>query len=205
MPALTKDLCQSIMTDGIPDAWADILNMQASLPNSEKGWQIEVFFKKSEYGIGVFSTNAHKKGTRVRSGQVNKYTLELKPPHVPEMTERTVIHLMNYACNIKKNNDKYDKDLAIIYIPGNCMNHSADNSNIEMRMVEKEVGDVALGEDDEAPYKGYDLFLSRDIESGEELTKHYNDFGPAPEWLVKMCEDNGKEVNLVFPGSNDYV
>jgi len=154
---------------GIPKEWLDSRTMQASVPHEKKGWLRKVVWQDSAIaGIGVFANEDIESGAVIRRYIESQNLMVLRKMDDVPPGPHTMEYLSNFAGSVVKGGD------VVIFLPGNCMNHSDDHNIIYV-----------------ATPKGYDMIAIRDIGKGEEMTSNYLvDCEICPSWYYELMGRN---------------
>ena len=207
--ALSSDQHQNNRID-----WDDRKALQGTWENTEKGWEVEVEWNDTPYGIGLFAAQDIPQGTLLRSGRMGQNLMKfetvtqiedfLRAHHVlpnSPLYHARLRYVADYLWGfyLKADNDGYplkeeeEGDRHRFYgmwVPGNGLNHS-HKPNTVYRTSPKGIG------------CGINLVALSDVRRGDELFDDYTRHGPAPEWLKEFAI--AYKVNLNFADCNDFV
>lgn len=190
--------------------WENRIALQSKWSNREKGWQVNVEWKTTPIGVGLFCCEDIPAGTILRIG-TNGYNL-MQFRNVQDIEafcqegnddkecQARLNYVKDYLWGYSPNNtDEQGYDLSPsstcdrffgMWIPGNGLNHSPNpNTVYRTRKGGTEEGIV--------------LVSLCDIAAGEELYDDYRRHGQAPQWLFDFAQS--KQVTLNFAGCNDFV
>lgn len=190
--------------------WDNRIALQAKWSNEEKGWQVQVEWKNTPFGIGLFSCQDIPADSILRIGK-NGYNLmqfhsedEIEEfcklgENEAEYKER-LYYVKDYLWGYSPNNtnrggyelsERHVNDRFFgMWIPGNGLNHSP-NPNTVYRTRQG------------GTKEGIDLVALSDIKAGDELYDDYRRHGRAPSWLLQFAKE--KQVTLNFADCNDFV
>lgn len=188
--------------------WDDRIGLQSKWSNPDKGWKIDVEWRTTEYGAGVFTVQDVPQGTIIRKGTNGLNLLQF---HSSEDIHRFVhggdqvsvhsriAYISDYLYGFDPNaaaGEPADEQLPWffgVWIPGHGLNHSPDANTVYLTAE----GAAAGGLQD------IDLVTLKDVPSGTMLTDDYRRHGTAPQWALEFAAANG--VSLNFAGCNDFV
>ena len=191
--------------------WSDRIGCQDRLSLTEKGWFVQVDWRPTPFGAGLFSTQDIPRGTRIRGGifgvnlkQFNSIAAieefcKLDPSSEKDRREYVKDYLWGFTLSKYTDDLGYPLDtqadvedatgtrrIYAMWIPGNGLNHSPHPNTIYMESSD-----------------GIDLVALSDIPSGSELYDDYRRHGKAPEWLKKFARIHN--ISLNFADCNDFV
>jgi len=184
-----------------PGDWDDRIALQQSWSNPEKGWKVDVEWKMTSYGVGLFAAQDITKGTVMRTGIVGRNLKQLRSiADIEALTnndeyDARLRYVADYLwgfhtsgtdeqgyCNTQEEHTRFYG----MWIPGNGLNHSP-NPNTVYRTSKN----------------GIDLVALTHIQPGDECLDDYRRHGRAPEWLLEFAKE--KQVTLNFSECNDFV
>ncbi len=194
--------------------WSDRIGLQDRYTLQEKGWHVEVDWRPTLYGAGLFSKQFIAKGTILRTGvlglNLKEFTsiadidafCEQQQVEAPETAVARRIYVKDYLWGFSKfaNDEGYPLDSKAdamdsssgnrrfygMWIPGNGLNHSSRPNTV-----------YRLSPD------GINLVALTDIAIDDELFDDYRRHGSAPEWLKEFAQLH--QVTLNFADCNDFV
>lgn len=192
-------------------AWSDRIGSQNRLSLEEKGWHVDVEWKSTPYGAGLFSKQDIPKGTVLRTGIFNVNLIQFASAEEidqfckldidKEIDRRNYVkdYLWGFTSSRYTDGSGYPLDpeadvidltgtrrIYAMWIPGNGLNHHENPNTI---YVESQ--------------QGIDLVALSDISSGDEMYDDYRRHGLAPDWLKEFSRMHN--VTLNFAGCNDFV
>jgi len=178
------EIWNNFLTEGIPGFWIDRYKMQNSYSLKAKGWKVHMEWRESSIrgaGVGAFVKEDVEKGQLVRLAKAGNNLIRFREksdlPKNP--TPVTVNYVSNYCGQVD--------DFTMIFLPGNCFNHSVD-ANVIMVPVDEET---------------IHIVASHNIKAGTELTQDYYSFGTPPKYLEEFATKYN--IGLVFSGYNEYL
>ena len=186
--------------------WDNRIALQKLWSNSEKGWRVEVEWRNTPYGVGLFAAQDISGGTILRTGIIGCNLMQF-----------TTVDDIQAFCEISI--DEYDSRLRYVsdylwgfttcgtdekgylvnshqdeenrfygmWIPGNGLNHDENPNTVYCTTKD-----------------GIDLVALQHIESGSELYDDYRRHGQAPDWLLEFARDY-QVATLNFPECNTFV
>ena len=180
--------------------WDNREALQSRWTPHEKGWRIQVEWKRTPFGLGAFAAQDVTQGTILRVGKSRRNLIIfsskqdivafLGDPDHPQYHPK-VRYLSDYLFgNFHPETQEFTYG---ILVPGFGTNHS-DTPNVQTSHID---GD---GSNDDQVIS---MVAVRDIRQGEELRNSYHACGPAPDFVKEFSEQH--QVSLVFPGCNDFV
>ena len=193
--------------------WDDRKALQSTWTNAEKGWQVEVEWKDTPYGVGLFSAQDIPQGTLLRVGQIGQNLVQfrnvaqmedfLQANNVPQnspLYQARLRYVADYLWGfyLKADQAGYPLDeqqaedhrFYGMWVPGNGLNHSHEPNTV-YRTSPKGI------------VEGIDLIALTNVRRGDELFDDYKRHGQAPAWLKEFGLAN--KVNLNFADCNDFV
>eukprot|EP00121_Abeoforma_whisleri_P002349 Awhi_evm1s2104 len=181
--------------------WNDRVGLQDQWSNKDKGWRVDVEWKQTPYGAGVFAKQKIKKGTILRIGRNGKNLLQfrdsaemrsfcLDAKGTPNQSRISYTSDYFYGFRFDSNDDSSSSMWYGLWVPGNGLNHSLEANTIYQT--------ASDGID-----KGIDLVAMTDIAEGSELFDDYRRHGKAPDWAKSFANEFGVSMN--FEGCNDFV
>ena len=197
--------------------WNDRAGLQYMWTKEEKGWTVEVEYKPTPYGIGVFAAEDIDKDTVLRAGLNGKNLLEFqsaddilafcrKKNTLSEDDaeyQARLAYATDYLWGFSLKTDNYgfalptppgesaeDSRFYGMWVPGNGLNH-CESANTVYR--------ARPGGTDE----GINLIALEDIPAGQELTDDYRRHSNAPLWLAEFSKTQNMTLN--FADCNDFV
>jgi hypothetical protein len=196
-----------------PFDWNDRIGLQSKFSLQEKGWHVQVEWRQTPYGAGLFALENIQKETRLRRGILNVNLKEFTSIYdiddfchsgnatTPQDIEARRQYVKDYLWGFSKfaDQDGYPLDAKAdlleddrrrrfygMWIPGNGLNHHTQPNTV-YRMTNH----------------GIDLVALRDIAKDEELYDDYRRHGQAPPWLKEFAKRY--HVTLNFADCNDFV
>jgi len=211
--------------------WNDRIGLQNRYSLKEKGWKVEVGWRPTPYGAGVFSEEDILAGKILRKGilnvnltkfestaDINEFCQQRPPGHNQDRVEQQetkarLNYVKDYLWGFDKDADEreYDRE----NIDGSCSpspsdNNDSDNNNDNKhRFFGMWVPGNGLNhnENPNTIYKqtkdGIDLVALVDINTNEELFDDYRRHGSSPSWLKEFAYQNN--ITLNFGDCNDFV
>lgn len=201
------------LTQGVE--WDDRIALQHKWTNEEKGWKVQVEWRTTPFGVGLFASQDIAAGQTLRNGKNGINLLEFKceqdietflnnggggdtNENVRQARLRYVADYMwGFNPNATEEQGYYDPEKEDqtnlffgMWIPGNGLNHSPQPNTVYRS---------AKGGTDE----GIDLIAIRNISKDEEMFDDYRRHGTAPRWLFDFAEKYN--VSLNFAECNDFV
>jgi len=175
------EITNNFLTEGIPDFWADGIQMQNAYSLEAKGWKVQIAWRESTItgaGTGCFVEEDVNKGQLLRVAQTGKNLIRLReesdlPKNMSSITK-------NYFSNSCAQID----DFVFILVPGNGFNHSSD-PNVEAIVADEETLHV---------------LAVKDMKAETELSWNHDTFGEPPQYLKEFAKN--EEIELVFSGKN---
>ena len=196
--------------------WNDRIGLQDRYTLEEKGWTVQVDWRSTPYGAGLFSKQDLQAGTILRTGILRVNLKEFTSiadiddfcrssgvdAEEEEKTTREaakIDYVKDYLWGFNKDADDRGYDIQIdidapqpshsffgMWVPGNGLNHN-ENPNT----VYKPSPD------------GIDLVALVDIQQDDELFDDYRRHGTSSPWLKEFSHINN--VTLNFADCNDFV
>ena len=184
--------------------WNDRIGLQNCWSIKEKGWLVNVEWKETLHGTGVFAKQDIAAGAILRHGRCGSNLLRFQ--NVDEITafcedaegvlkQELVAYVSDYFYGFNPN-QKSDAIVAHqdmwygIWVPGNGLNISEQPNTVY------QVPPEGLE-------TGIDLCALTDVKKGGELFDDYRRHGTAPTWAKDFAGQLG--VSLNFAGCNDFV
>lgn len=201
--------------------WDDRIGLQGQWSNEAKGWKVNVEWKETHFGAGLFALEAIPAGTVLRNGQNGRNLIQF----------RSVSDIEDFCQSDDRDGDSVDRS-RLLYVKDYLwgFNTNADergyelavDSNDEEKIRTKQANDRFFGMwipgnglnhhlEPNTVYRqaeggtkvGINLVALRAIAPGEELFDDYRRHGTAPQWLSAFAEKYG--VSLNFADCNDFV
>lgn len=188
--------------------WDDRQSLQNrwTLPN--KGWQVDVSWKITQFGVGLFAKQDISAGTLLRRGIPGQNLLRFQTMQdVESFCEQSPArwrYLADYLWGLYYDTDDegYANDVNSamfvgMWIPGNGLNHNETPNTVyrfERKMDHDFTGRVS---------GALHLVALRDISSGDEMYDDYRRHGTAPSWLKSLATERSLQLN--FADCNDFV
>lgn len=185
--------------------WDDRICLQQTWSNIEKGWKVEVEWKLTPHGVGLFAAQAIRAGTILRTGVKGCNLLQFSSTDDIEAFCQNgsedeynprVKYVSDYLwgfTTVGTDERGYSRGEQVernrfygCWIPGNGLNHSIEPNTV-YRTSEAGINLVAL----------------TDIEKGNELYDDYRRHGHAPSWLLDWALAHDATLN--FAECNDFV
>jgi len=184
--------------------WNDRIGLQSLWSAKEKGWVVDVEWKPTLYGTGVFAKHDIDASSVLRHGRCGSNLLRFQNVEEmegfckdtdgmlkPELVKYVSDYLYGFKPNRKSGAITTDFDSWYgIWVPGNGLNHSEQPNTIYQ--VSSDGLDV-----------GIDLCALTNVKKGDELHDDYRRHGNAPPWAKDFASKLG--VSLNFTGCNDFV
>ena len=188
--------------------WDDRIGLQSAWSNPEKGWQVDVEWKTTPYGAGLFAKQDMKTGTILRIGRTEKNLMQFKTAgEMKSFCEQgtgkaipaVVSYVSDYFYGFDPNYNQIDEknpssgQLPVwygIWVPGNGLNHGIEPNTV-YRTAAQGIS------------HGIDLVALTDIASGDELLDDYRRHGKPPAFALEFSQQFGIDMNFV--GCNDFV
>jgi len=194
---LTNVIAQLTASNKCAAFWNDRIALQNRFSNREKGWQVEVEWKSSAFGVGLFACENVCAGTLLRVGKIGSNLMEftciedveqfLTPSSDQEEYKAKLNYFSDYTYGLsRRKNDSNDRFIGM-WVPGFGLNHHT-SPNVVQRT--DDLGCIHL-------------YALMDIKKGEEMFEDYRLFGSAPEWLRDFASNHN--IRLTFQNCNDYV
>lgn len=185
-------------TPGAPIDWDNRIDLQSRFSLEEKGWKVQVEWKPSAYGVGLFAAEDIPNHTVLRVGQVGDNLLRFET--ADDLTKfagddaSKWRYLQDYLWGLYLDTDDQGYPMGNstrmrvgMWVPGNGLNHNAVPNTVYRVVGETEIHLVALA----------------GIKEGDELWDDYRRHGVAPKWLKEIA--NAEKLTLNFPDCNDFV
>jgi hypothetical protein len=185
--------------------WNDRVGLQNQWSNKDKGWQVEVEWKQTPRGAGVFAKQDIAAGATLRHGQCGLNQLQFQSAEEMAafcqdsdgaLKPALVAYLSDYFYGFNPNGSRAEENASSvmwygIWVPGNGLNHSERPNTIYHASSD---GGIAVG---------IDLAALTDVKKGDELLDDYRRHGQAPPWAKGFADKLGISMNFV--GCNDFV
>lgn len=186
----------------------DRIALQSKWSLTEKGWQVNVEWKETEFGIGVFASEAISAGTLLRLGKNGQNLLQFKCRDDIEAfcgddsdCEQRLSYVKDYLLGYSALTDERGYKAARsfdaeqdrffgMWLPGNGLNHNCSPNTVYRTLPG-------------GTENGIVLVALTNIKAGHELYDDYRRHGAAPAWLSEFAKE--KRVSLNFPDCNDFV
>jgi len=193
--------------------WSDRIGCQNRFTLKEKGWQVNVDWRPTPYGAGLFSKEFIPKGTCIRRGIFGRNLIQftsitdidtfckLDPMNENDRREYVKDYLWGFTFSQYTDKEGYafDMDADVqdqtgtrriyaMWIPGNGLNH---NMIPNTKYIESK------------DPRGIDLVTMADVPPDSELFDDYRRHGKAPDWLKEFAQLYN--VTLNFADCNDFV
>lgn len=188
--------------------WDNRIALQQMWKNEEKGWKVEVEWKDTPFGIGLFAKQDIGAGTTLRRGVTGCNLKQFTSVEEIEAFCQSGVHPNEYDARLRYVSDylwgfttqgtnpggyppkdqSQDEKYRFygMWIPGNGLNHDAHPNTVYRTSPD-----------------GIDLVALVDVSSGSELFDDYRRHGQAPQWLLDF--GNNYNVSLNFSECNDFV
>ena len=191
--------------------WNDRIGLQARYSLKQKGWKVQVDWRTTPHGAGLFALQDISKGTILRTGVLGKNLMEftsiqdiddfcMQQGDTSEIIQARRNYVKDYLWGFSKFADENGYPLDAkrdiledgsrrfygMWIPGNGLNHNT-TPNTVYRLTDNGINLVAL----------------TDIKVNDELIDDYRRHGTAPEWLKGFALQH--DVTLNFADCNDFV
>jgi hypothetical protein len=195
----------SVMDSRFIIDWKDRIGLQNAWSLPEKGWQVEVDWRPTPFGAGLFACQEIPKDTLLRVGSNGRNLIPFRSiADIEEFCQGDkdlLAYVADYLWGFDPVTDDggYEFDPRPIdapprffgmWVPGNGLNHSPAPNTVYR---------PASGGTDE----GIHLVALADISEGDELVDDYRRHGRAPQWLLEFGEKY--QVSLNFAECNDFV
>lgn len=204
--------------------WGDRFQMQRSWNLSEKGWQVEVEWKNTEFGLGVFAKQDIAKGTVLRYGRWDKNLIQFKsggdltafckmqgPFSKEGATEAEARGRVGYVSDYLYGFDPNDEVGGADSRPSDETGHHDDTSSMYYGMWvpgnglnHSEQPNILYICAEGGAEVGIDLTAYTDIKAGEQLMDDYRRFKKPAAWAISWAKELGAE-SMNFEGHNDFV
>ena len=189
--------------------WNDRIGLQEQYSLDQKRWKVQVDWRPTKYGAGLFALQEIAKGTVLRIGILGMNLKEFASiqdiddfcnmGETDEAVEARYNYVKDYLWGFSKfadgagypldgEKDRSDPSRRFygMWIPGNGLNHGT-TPNTVYQLTEK----------------GIDLVALQDIKVDAELLDDYRRHGTAPDWLKTFAIEHN--VTLNFADCNDFV
>lgn len=196
----TSSTRRSLVNTASIHDWDDRQALQDAFTLAEKQWQVQVYWKSTPYGIGLFAGQDITKGQVLRIGTNGDNLISFQSVQdVDEFcqgSDSKLRYVKDYLWGFYLNADESGYPLNMsqrffgMWVPGNGLNH-CETPNTVYRARE---GGTKVG---------IQLVALSNIQNGDELYDDYRRHGPAPQWLQEWATLH--QVSLNFAGSNDFV
>ena len=191
--------------------WDDRIALQDRWSNTDKGWRVQVVWKQTPFGVGLFANEDIEPGTLLREGKNGRNLMQFRSVADIEAFcnaegsdagyRSRVGYVSDYLWGFDPNDNPRGHEVVGqraplaprffgMWIPGNGLNHRLEPNTVYR---------PAPGGTDE----GIDLIALTFINKGDELFDDYRRHGKAPAWLVDFARREG--VTLNFAGCNEFV
>lgn len=204
---LSDDEPLNVLTQDTHIDWDDRGGIQQRWDNIEKGWKVDVEWKETQYGIGLFARQDMEKDIIIRVGKNENNLLQF----------RSEDEILAFCGGGKDDNEyharlRYAKDYIWgqplvtddagypqpgtdwfygMWVPGNGLNHNkAPNTVYRTQPGDSGSTDIQL-------------VALTSISAGDELVDDYRRHGTAPGWLKDFAERFSLTLN--FADCNDFV
>ena len=201
-----------VLTEESDLNWDNRIQLQSRFSLAEKGWCVNVEWRQTPYGVGLFALQEISASTILRKGifgrnlfqfrsttDIEEFCRKGKNEDEYDAQLRYVSDYLwgfrsygmderGYLMHQGENNHQDDQphDVMAMWVPGNGLNHSP-NPSMVYRTSEG----------------GIDLVALTDIVKDEEILDDYRRHGIAPEWLKTFGAE--RSLTLNFVGCNDFV
>mmetsp|Transcript_1728 Transcript_1728/g.1885 ORF Transcript_1728/g.1885 Transcript_1728/m.1885 type:complete len:302 (+) Transcript_1728:371-1276(+) len=211
--------------------WDDRIGVQNKWTNKEKGWMVNVEWKPTSFGTGLFAAQDIESGTLLRVGSNGRNILELRSAsdiesfcsvtkcddennNIPDVKnevsdDRNEYHSrLNYVKDyLWRFNPTLEDDRG--YYNSKQTNHSDSELFVCMWVPgcglnhSPEPNTVYRADHVGGTDVGLNLVAIENIRKGEELFDDYRRYGTAPQWLSIFSKNKGVPLN--FADCNDFV
>lgn len=204
--------------------WNDRMNLQSQWTMAEKGWNVQVEWKATEYGVGLFAGEDIPAETIMRRGIFGYNLFEVQNVNDIERfcgagdeTSSSSNHdeykarlryVSDYLWGFDPNADQRGYPINSsstmenwffgFWIPGNALNHNNDPTMV-YRSWTTTFEDVK-----QKNAAGINVVALRDITKGEQIFDDYRRHGVAPQWLREFALSKSN-MTLNFAECNDFV
>lgn len=184
--------------------WKDRIGLQDRFTLEEKGWKVNVDWRSTPYGAGLFSKQDIKAGTLLRRGILGINLKEFASTEAiyefcnsgdsSEFGAR-LEYVKDYLWGFSKQTDERGYALSEegeedrffgMWIPGNGLNHNEVPNTVYR-----------------ATPEGIDLVALVDIAADDELFDDYRRHGTSSQWLKEFAIQHN--VTLNFADCNEFV
>ena len=187
--------------------WTDRIGLQDRFSLTEKGWLVDVDWRSTPHGAGLFTIQDIPAGTLMRKGILGVNLKEFESIQDiedfcnlgdnDEYTPR-IEYVKDYLWGFSKNADEkgyvtnpsqsssVDDRFFGMWIPGNGLNHNEVPNTVYV-----------------ATEEGIDLVALVDIRADDELFDDYRRHGSSSPWLKEFA--NLHNVTLNFADCNEFV
>jgi hypothetical protein len=190
--------------------WDDRIGLQQKWTLVQKGWKVQVEWRSTAYGAGLFAAQDIAEGELLRLGKNGVNLIQFQSLDDIDTFlgmgdegayRARLYYVKDYLWGFSPHADERGYDIPDcplrdrffgMWIPGNGLNHSKEPNTV-YRPASTSSG---TGE-------GINLIALRDIANGEELYDDYRRHGKAPEWLLEFALKYN--VSLNFADCNDFV
>ncbi|KAL7567568.1 hypothetical protein ACA910_000169 [Epithemia clementina (nom. ined.)] len=208
--------------------WNDRIGLQTHWQNIEKGWQVEVDWRESTHGVGLFALEDIVKDTVLRVGVIGVNLYQFKSIQDIE----TFCQKRSPSSSLLSSfQDEPEYQARILYVKDYLwgFNPHTDNQGYEQHQSDRRTNQQGGEEGEEKEdrflgmwipgnglnhsvkpntvYRQTDVGISlvalEDIAKNEELLDDYRRHGKAPKWLRDFAQSH--QVTLNFAGCNDFV
>ena len=186
--------------------WKNRIGLQDRFTLEEKGWKVDVDWRSTPYGAGLFSKQDIKAGTLLRSGILGTNLKEFVSTETiyefcnsgePSEFDARLEYVKDYLWGFSKRTDEKgyalsssseeDEDRFFgMWIPGNGLNHNEVPNTVYR-----------------ATPEGIDLVALVDIQANDELFDDYRRHGTSSQWLKDFATQHN--VTLNFADCNEFV
>ncbi len=192
--------------------WNDRIGLQGAWSNVEKGWQVDVEWKDTPYGAGLFAKEDIRSGTVLRVGRNGRNLLQFEDAAAIRAfceqgtgaaVQALVSYVSDYFYGFDPNNDGSSISSSSgssgegaapiwygIWVPGNGLNHGTTPNTVYRTAAE-------------GLAQGIDLVAMTDITSGDELLDDYRRHGQPPAFALEFADQF--DITMNFAGCNDFV
>ena len=190
--------------------WDDRIKLQNQYALQEKGWQVDVEWKQTPYGIGLFASQPIRKGQILRKGVLGNNLQQFQTLHeietfvtskasTDEDKDACLRYIKDYLWGFYYLNtdprgypfdpEKDDRFFGM-WIPGNGLNHNDEPNTVYQKTTD-----------------GINLVALENIQIGEEMFDDYKRHGQyPPSWLLDFASKYPNQVDtLNFANCNEFV
>jgi len=221
-----KNILAQIQAGGDVSDWNDRMALQNKWSNQDKGWQVDVTWKDTPFGVGLFAEQDIREGTILRVGTPGYNLVQfrnveeiedfchgkaassegVKGKHAQQNTDEEYLARLHYVKDYlwgfsphQTDAQGYDLASSPPVESGRFFGMWLPGNGLNHNLAPNTVYRTRKG----GIQKGLVLKALRDIRKGDELYDDYRRHGRAPQWLLEFAKL--KQVTLNFAECNDFV